>query len=120
MRRRRRSYDPDAPLGDPSAVADALAAVVARRGWDQRLRGARVHEHWQEIVGEQLARHVRPVRLHGGVLVLEAESAAWATQVRYLVGDVKRQANEVLGEGQVRQVSVTVRRGGGRPAENRG
>lgn len=100
--------DPDAPREGkpPAAVPDLLAALARRKGWARRLEGARIHERWNDIAGEQLAAHAEPVRLHGGVLILRAESPAWATQVRYLTAELVRRANEILGEGQVVSVQV--------------
>lgn len=93
--------------GRPPAPLERLVGDVARRkGWGKRLDGARIHQYWNQIAGEQLAAHVEPVRLHGGVLILRAESAAWATQVRYLIGDLVQRANDVLGQGQVSTVQV--------------
>ena len=77
---------------------------MSRRGWDRRLEGARVHDRWEEIAGPQVAAHTEPVRLHGGVLVVRAESPTWATQVRYLSTELVARANAVLGEGQVTRV----------------
>jgi predicted nucleic acid-binding Zn ribbon protein len=95
------------PQGPPPApLAEALGGLVQRHGWARRLEGARVHEHWEEIAGAQLARHTTPVRLHGGVLVLQVASPMWATQVRYLAGDLVARANAVLGEGAVERVQV--------------
>ncbi|MGH3665022.1 MAG: DUF721 domain-containing protein [Egibacteraceae bacterium] len=96
--------------GEPAPLAALLASVRARRGWDRRLRGARVFEHWPAIAGEELARHVEPVRLAGGVLVLRAESSAWATQVRYLSAELVRRANDVLGDGAVTKVTLSTGR----------
>ncbi|CAN5735946.1 hypothetical protein BH24ACT14_BH24ACT14_01380 [soil metagenome] len=87
-----------------------LAAISGRRGWQARLRGARIHQHWDEIAGEQLARHVEPVRLAGGVLVVRAISPAWATQVGYLAPELMGRANAVLGAGEVTTVKVTTGR----------
>lgn len=104
---------PDAPRmgSDPKPLMAAAEALIGRRGWDKRLRGARVHEHWTAIAGPALAEHVQPVRLHGGVLVVRASSPAWATQLRYLTGELVDRANAVLGEGSV--ASVTVQGPGG-------
>ncbi|HEY8340974.1 MAG TPA: DUF721 domain-containing protein [Egibacteraceae bacterium] len=96
---------PEGP--EPAPLGEVLRRVVERRGWDRRLEGARVHQVWEEIAGEELARHAQPVRLVGGVLVVRAESAAWATQVRYLAGTLMERANAVLGPGQVTKVTVT-------------
>lgn len=102
--------DPDArPEGKaPAPLGQLVGAIAGRRGWRTRLEGARIHERWADIAGEQLAAHTAPVRLHGGVLVLRVASAAWATQVRYLTGELMARANEVLGEQQVTSVQIVI------------
>lgn len=114
-RPRRRRSDPEAELPDarpvrgrdPVPVTELLSdTTAARRGWAVHLEGARVHGTWPEIAGEQLAAHTEPVRLHGGVLVVRADSATWATQVRFLAAQLAQRANAVLGDGQVTQVTV--------------
>jgi predicted nucleic acid-binding Zn ribbon protein len=106
---RREEWESEEARPDPTpppAVSDLVANLTSTRGWAARLRGARIHTAWSEIAGDELARHVTPVRLAGGVLVLRAESAAWATQVRYLAPQLRDRANAVLGEGEVRSVTV--------------
>ena len=100
--------DPDDPARavDPRPLAGLLDALATRRGWGQRLSGARVHALWEQIAGAELARHTEPVRLHGGVLVLRVDSPAWATQVRYLTGGLLTRANEVLGAGSVQRITL--------------
>ena len=39
---------------------------------------------WAELVGAALAAHSRPQTVRGGVLVVLADGAAWAGQLRYL------------------------------------
>ena len=99
----------------PPPVGDLVSSLTSTRGWGARLRGARVHTAWVQIAGEELARHVQPVRLAGGVLVLRAESPAWATQVTYLAAQLRDRANEVLGDGEVRTVTIQT----GRPQQGR-
>jgi hypothetical protein len=91
---------------EPAPLAALLAAVRARPGWAAHLEAARIHVRWVEIAGDQLARYAEPIRLAGGVLVVRAVSPAWAEQVRYLASDLVRQANDVLGPGSIRQVTV--------------
>ena len=95
---------PDRP--PPETVGALVDSLTSQRGWQARLRGARIHAVWSEIAGEELARHVQPVRLAGGVLVLRAESPAWATEVGYLSPQLLQRANEVLGAEEVRRVTV--------------
>lgn len=100
----------------PLLFGEVVARVVGRRGWQRRLEEARVHAVWPDIAGPQLAAHTEPVRLHGGVLVVRADSTAWATQLRFLTGEVVRRANEALGPDEVRKVTIVT----GRPTTDRG
>ena len=108
----RPSRNPDDPrrAAPPAPLQELLANLSSRRGWGRRLESARVHDHWEEIAGAQVAAHTEPVRLHGGVLVVRAESSAWATQVRYLSGELAARANAVLGAGQVERVVLVTGR----------
>lgn len=104
--------DPDTDglrrIGPPTPVADSLAAYIDRRGWGERLRGADAWSRWDEIVGPDLAARCEPVRLAGGSLVVRAESQAWATQLRYLLPQLRLNTDEVLGAGTVRDVRIVV------------
>jgi predicted nucleic acid-binding Zn ribbon protein len=57
------------------------------RGTD-RIQIGGVFGRWDEAVGPTVAAHVRPVRLDQGVLTVEADEAAWATQVKFLAGTI--------------------------------
>lgn len=102
----------------PKTVADLLGGVVRDRGWEERLQGARLENRWSQIVGADLARRCEPVRLAGGTLVIRAESRTWATQLRYMTGEIRRRTEGALGPGTVREVRITVGRleGGDRGA----
>jgi predicted nucleic acid-binding Zn ribbon protein len=79
---------------------------VKARGWQQPAAEARIFGAWEAMVGEDLAAHCRPVRLADGELTVEAESTAWATQLRLLSGRlVSRIAGEV-GRDVVRRLVI--------------
>ncbi|MTV25250.1 DUF721 domain-containing protein [Nitriliruptoraceae bacterium ZYF776] len=92
----------------PAPVGDAVAALLRRRGWAERLSGATAAQRWHDIVGPELVERCEPVRLAGGALVIRAESQIWATQMRYMLPHLQERANAVLGEGRVREVRLTV------------
>lgn len=85
-----------ARLGRPDAAAPGAGSLSA------------VFTRWEEIAGPAVARHVRPVRLSGGVLVVAADHPAWATQVRSLGAGLLAKVGEVSGELPER-LEVTVR-----------
>ena len=92
----------------PAPVAAVLGDLARQRRWGRRLEGAAVFGRWEQLVGPELARRCEPVRLVGGVLVIRAESQAWATEVSYLTGQLTERAEEVLGADLVREVRIVV------------
>jgi predicted nucleic acid-binding Zn ribbon protein len=92
----------------PETVGGLLGGYVDQRGWGERLRGARLTDRWEDVVGPELARRCEPVRVAGGVLVVRAESQTWATQLSYMTRQLVSQVNDHLGSGRVREVRVVV------------
>lgn len=93
---------------DPRPIGEALAELVQRQGWSQRLAASTLWARWEEVVGPELVRHCQPVRLAGGILVVRASSAVWATQLRYVVPGLLANLAEVLGEPLVEEVRLVV------------
>lgn len=98
----------------PKRLAELLGGVTRRLGMATPDALSRVFAGWSELVGEPLASHVRPVGLRDGVLYVEVDETAWATQLRYLGDDVVRRIEERVGAGTVRTLSVKVVGQGGR------
>lgn len=96
--------------GGPQPLGDLLDQLLADRRWKGRMRSAAVFARWEEVVGADLARHCRPVRLVGGVLVVSASSPSWATQLQYLTASLQLQVNKALGEPLVERVEIRVDR----------
>jgi predicted nucleic acid-binding Zn ribbon protein len=61
---------------------------------------------WSTIVGADLASHCRPVGLTDGELTVEAESTAWATQVRLLTPRLLSRIIAEVGRDVVRKLTV--------------
>ena len=43
---------------------------------------------WEAVVGEGIAAHARPAKIDRGRLLVYVDEPGWATQLRYLEGDV--------------------------------
>jgi predicted nucleic acid-binding Zn ribbon protein len=69
-----------------------------------------VFSHWTDIVGDAVADHVKPVSLVDGVLRVEADQPAWATEARFLGPEIVRRCEAVTGDDAVRRVEVRVAR----------
>jgi predicted nucleic acid-binding Zn ribbon protein len=95
---------------EPVSLAVSLDGVVkSLRGPSRRAVGG-LFGRWDEAVGEQVAQHVRPVKLDGGVLSVEVDDPAWATQVKFLAPTIITRLAGVAGaRGEQLQVRVDPR-----------
>ena len=91
---------------DPTPMAQAVGELLAARGWDGELAVAKVLGDWASLVGEVIAERATPVSLRDGVLAVQAESTAWATQLRLLAPQLIAVISERLGPGIVREISA--------------
>ncbi|HNJ96481.1 MAG TPA: DUF721 domain-containing protein [Ilumatobacteraceae bacterium] len=52
---------------------------------------------WEVAVGPAVAAHVRPLKLEGTTLVVQADDPAWATQLKFLEASLRDRLREVTG-----------------------
>jgi predicted nucleic acid-binding Zn ribbon protein len=97
-RRRRRE--------DPQPLRHAIEGLLAERGWRAEAAAGALFGRWDQLVGPELAAHARPARYEGTELLVLADSAAWATQLRLLAATLVRRLNQELGDGTVTRVAV--------------
>lgn len=102
---------------DPQALAVGLQRLVSERGWSLDVAVGGVLGRWASVVGPDLASHCEPVSFAEGVLVVRADSTAWATQVRLLAPTLLRRLAEEVGPDVVQSVQV---RGPASPSWRRG
>lgn len=91
---------------DPAPISDALRNVASARGWEEHLALGRLHEHWGEVVGVQIASRSRPVKLETGRLTIRVEAGAWAAELALLGASLATAAARFLGHGLVREVAI--------------
>ena len=113
LRRRRRQDQPaGTPSGsapdarDPMLIGEQLDRFVADRGWEVDVAVGSVVGRWPQIVGPDVAEHVRPVSFTDGVLTVRAETTAWATQMTLLTSVLLGRLEQEVGPGTVTAVHV--------------
>jgi hypothetical protein len=97
---------------DPASLAALINSLVVNKGWDLNVVVGKLHASWPTLVGEQISSHVsiEDVRLNpngqSGVLILRAESTAWATQVRILIPQIHEQIRADFGADVISEIQV--------------
>ncbi|WP_238009652.1 DciA family protein [Dactylosporangium sp. AC04546] len=105
--RRRGGYTGPGPdPRDPQLFGDVLQRLVKQRGWQRPAAEAKVFGEWAQVVGDDVAAHCRPLKLEQGELTIEAESTAWATQLRMLAGKLLARIAGEVGHNVVTKLHI--------------
>jgi predicted nucleic acid-binding Zn ribbon protein len=96
-----------AAVPDPMPISRSLDSIMKSLRGTDRIQIGGVFGRWDEAVGPTVAAHVRPVRLDQGVLTVEADEPAWATQVKFLSSTITSRLADVAGV-QIEHIEVRV------------
>ncbi|MDZ7577119.1 MAG: DUF721 domain-containing protein [Candidatus Nanopelagicales bacterium] len=97
---------------DPQPLGQSIAHWVGENGYQLNMAVGGITGRWREIVGLVVAEHVTVAAYkpadddRGGTLVVEADSPAWAVEMRYLVPELLERIAKELGPGLVAKVDV--------------
>jgi predicted nucleic acid-binding Zn ribbon protein len=105
-RRRRRWSGPRPDDRDPQPLGRLVSKMATDRGWTEKLNGGEVFARWSALVGADVAEHSQPISLTDGELTVQADSTAWATQLRLLQRQLLAKIAAGVGNGVVKRLKV--------------
>jgi predicted nucleic acid-binding Zn ribbon protein len=89
------------------SVSRIVPAMMKKLGVQQSTAGAALLEEWPRLVGANVAKHTRPGRLDGGVLVVFVDSSVWLSELqRYSLGMMLARVKKRLGADRVRSITL--------------
>jgi len=92
-----------------SRLGEIVDGLMREKAFARGVPIGQLASDWSAVVGPRLGAESAPVSLERGVLVVAASTGPWGAQVRFLAEQIRRRANEALGEGSVVTVRVVVR-----------
>lgn len=84
---------------DPQALSATIGRLMSEHGWETPVAVGGVVHNWAEVVGERIAEHCTPVGFAEGVLTVQADSPAWAVEIRHLSTALLAKLNESVPSG---------------------
>lgn len=97
---------------DPATVAALISSLIVTKGWDLQVVIGKLRASWTSIVGEQIADHVAIEQINlnpsgqSGILILRADSTAWATQVRLHTQTIHEKISADFGPDVIGEIQV--------------
>ncbi|MEO9330259.1 DUF721 family protein [Gordonia sp. B21] len=92
---------------DPQPFGRLVSNIAKERGWQEKIGEGTVFGMWEQIVGADIAAHAKPIALRDNILHVQAESTAWATQLRYVQSQIIAKIARAVGDGTVKQLRIT-------------
>ncbi len=123
-RRHRRSYtqtsSPAPDSRDPQLAGSVMSSWLDDRGYQPQAAAGNVAAQWEHIAGADVAAHVAAEVIdtdQGRLLVLQADSTTWATQMTLLLPKLRDRVIDVVGPGVIDDITIV---GPTQPATFRG
>ena len=90
-------------------MSDTLERLVRSLGAPAAGVTTSIFADWADVVGEQVAAHCRPVTIRDRVLVVAVTDPGWATQLRFLEGEILTRITTATASDEVTRIEVRVR-----------
>lgn len=69
-----------------------------------------VFADWERLVGDVIAAHTRPQRITKGVLYLEVDDPAWASEMEWMSEDLLERISEMANTIEITEIKVVLTR----------
>ena len=89
---------------EPRGLGDVIDGLTEKLGWNSPLARSELLAAWAEIVGAETAEHSTPVGIDEGVLSVQCDSTAWATQLRLMRSRITTEIAQRYPDANIEQV----------------
>lgn len=100
-------------LKQAEAVASLLKKLLGDKGLDDRLPRYQAWLVWDKVVGEQIAKRARPLRIREKVLEVRVDHPVWMQQLQMLKPQILKKLHEQLPDCDIEDIYL--RRGTPQP-----
>ncbi|MBI3189691.1 MAG: DUF721 domain-containing protein [Ignavibacteriales bacterium] len=88
----------------PKQLGGVLDSVIQNLGLGPRLKKAEALDKWGDIVGEQIARVTKPVRVEGETLVIHVTSSVWRNELVFLKRELIVKVNKAMQQDIIKDI----------------
>ena len=81
---------------DPQTLQATMGRLLAESGWEEPAAVGGIIHGWADLVGPRIAAHCEPVSFADGVLTVQTDSTAWATELRNLSTQLLARLNNAI------------------------
>jgi predicted nucleic acid-binding Zn ribbon protein len=87
-----------------TGVRGVVERVLKKYKLNGDIDAYRVFQIWNDLVGDRIAAHARPVRIDGYFLYIEVDDPLWLTQLKYMKHDIVGKIEVTIKKGVIRDL----------------
>jgi predicted nucleic acid-binding Zn ribbon protein len=80
-------------------LTKVLESVLGEKNLSGDIEAYKVFECWEDIVGNRVGSHTRPVRITRDILYVEVNDNLWLAQLKYMKGDMLKKLEKSIKPG---------------------
>ncbi|MDD3818928.1 MAG: DUF721 domain-containing protein [Actinomycetota bacterium] len=85
-------------------IKSIIGGLIRDLNMDSKLNVTNIFSHWEEIVGTEISKKARPVKLVRNTLYISVASSTWANELRMMSGQLIDRINLFVGEDVVKSI----------------
>ncbi|AZA10345.1 DciA family protein [Corynebacterium gerontici] len=94
------------PRNNVQGIGQVIQREVRKRGWQKELASALVLNHWEELVGEQVAAHTKVEMVKDRKLFLSCDSTVWASNLRLMQRQILQKIHAEVGPDIITELRI--------------
>lgn len=91
------------------SIQNILSRALGKHGLDREIARYKFVLHWNEIVGDEIARRAKADSIRGTTLMVRVSDSAWAQELSFQKGVILKRLKKYLSNGEtVRDIQFFV------------
>lgn len=91
-------------MGNIEDIDSVLKKVISELKLSDKINKAKLFNHWEDIIGEEISKKAKPKRLKKGLLYVSVTTSTWANELNLMSGQIIRKINSYIGEDIVKEI----------------
>ena len=87
------------------SIGTVIQDVLKNLGVVERIGETKISRCWKDIVGEEIDRAAKPVRIEGKKLIVAVKSAVWRQELNFYKKEILDNIYKRVGPGIVKDIS---------------
>lgn len=91
-----------------TSLGEAISGLLKEYGLEEAVQLHQATNHWEEVVGTDIARNCLALGVKGHTLYIRARNAAWRNEIAFQKDDILQGINERIGSPLLKDLRFTL------------